>query len=166
MPRTSITMTNPDGQAEEITFDEGSGNVFADLGFPQPEEHLQKVRLLHRLDTLLKERGLTQIQAAALLGVDQPSLSRLLRGAVRGVSLEKLMQFLARLDQHVLIVVTPRARVSDVLHVDVSAATADDPSLVVRVAPSTRAASPRRRVAHTPRTQGRTPRVPSRSRAT
>lgn len=145
MTRTGITMAQPDGQTEAIMFEESSGNVFADLGFPNPEEHLQKILLLRRLDAVLKERGLTQTQAAELLGIDQPGLSRLLRGAVRGTSLEKLMQFLAQLDQHVLIVVTPRTRASNVVQVDVDAATADDPSLVVRVAPAVSGTRPRRR---------------------
>ena len=133
---------------EEIAFVESSANLFADLGFPHPAEHLQKVRLLHRLDTLLKERGLTQTQAAKLLGIDQPGLSRLLRGAVRGISLEKLMHYLALLDQHVLIIVTPRSRATDILRVDVSSATADDPSLVVRVGPRTPPTSARMHRSH------------------
>lgn len=123
-------------KVEPITFEESSGNVFADLGNPNPREHLQKVLLLQRLDALLQERSLGQVQAAKLLGMDQPSLSRLLRGAVRGVSLEKLMQLLAQLDQHVLIVVAPRGRGSDRLQLDLGAATAEDPALVVRVEPS------------------------------
>lgn len=134
MKRSTFAFTADDGQMEEVAVEEGAGSVFANLGFPDPDEHLQKVHLLRRIDTLLRERRLNQAQAAELLGIDQPGLSRLLRGAVRGFSLEKLMQFLTRLDQHVLIVVAPKEAQSAVVRVDVASDTADSQALVVRVA--------------------------------
>ena len=59
---------------------ESSGNVFADLGLADPEEALAKAELARQIGALLAERGLTQAQAAALLGVDQPKVSALVRG--------------------------------------------------------------------------------------
>lgn len=54
----------------------GSGNVFADLGLPNAEEALAKAELAHKIAVLVNERGLTQAQAAKLLGVDQPRSPR------------------------------------------------------------------------------------------
>lgn len=87
--------------------EESSGNIFADLGFSNPEEHLVKVELVARIDELLKARGLTQARAAKLLGVKQPDLSNMLRGRVRGYSVHRLLRFLAALDQDVKIVIQP-----------------------------------------------------------
>jgi predicted XRE-type DNA-binding protein len=85
-----------------------SGNVFADLGYANPEEALAKSRLTRFIADILKQRDLTQTQAAELLGVDQPKVSRLVRGQFREFSLERLIQFLGMLDQRVDIVVQPR----------------------------------------------------------
>lgn len=85
----------------------GSGNVFADLGLPNPEERLAKAELASRVAAVLRERRLTQAGAAALLGVDQPKVSRLVRGYLANFSVERLMQFLTRLGQDVDIVVRP-----------------------------------------------------------
>ena len=71
----------------------GSGNVFADLGLPNPEERLTKARLASRIAQLIEDRSLTQTQAAAHLGIDQPKISNLLRGRLRGFSTDRLMHF-------------------------------------------------------------------------
>lgn len=81
------------------------GNVFADLGLPNPEEALAKAELAHKITVLIRERGLTQIQAAKLLGVDQPKVSALIRGRLAGFSLERLMRFLMLLGQDIKITV-------------------------------------------------------------
>ena len=78
-----------------------SGNVFADLGYPNPEEALAKSRLTRVIADILKQRGLTQTQAAKLLCIDQPKISRLVRGQFREFSLERLIQFLGALDRQV-----------------------------------------------------------------
>ena len=82
-----------------------SGNVFADLGLPNPEEALAKAELAQKIIVLIRKRGLTQIQAAKLLGVDQPKVSALTRGQLAGFSLERLMRFLLRLGQDIKITV-------------------------------------------------------------
>ena len=87
-----------------------SGNVFADLDYPNPEEALAKSRLTRVIADILKQRGLTQTQAAELLGIDQPKISRLVRGQFREFSLERLIQFLGALDRQVDIVVRPANR--------------------------------------------------------
>jgi len=89
-----------------------SGNVFADLGLPNPEEALAKAELANKIILLIRERRLTQVQAAKILGVDQPKVSALIRGNLTGFSIERLMRFLLRLGQDIRITVqaSPRAR--------------------------------------------------------
>jgi predicted XRE-type DNA-binding protein len=91
-----------------------SGNVFADLGLRNPEEALAKAELAHKIATLIGKRNLTQIQAAKVLGIDQPKISALLRGKLSGFSIERLLRFLLLLGHDVKITVQPargRARV-------------------------------------------------------
>jgi predicted XRE-type DNA-binding protein len=82
-----------------------SGNVFADLGLPNPEEALAKAELANKIAVLIHERRLTQAKAARLLGIDQPKVSMLLRGRLTGFSLERLMRFLMLLGQDIRIIV-------------------------------------------------------------
>ena len=89
-----------------------SGNVFADLGMPNPDEALAKAELAHKITMLVRSQGLTQVQTARLLGVDQPKVSALMRGQLSGFSLERLMRFLLLLGQDIRITVQacPRSR--------------------------------------------------------
>jgi predicted XRE-type DNA-binding protein len=89
-----------------------SGNVFADIGLPNPEEALAKAELAHKITVLIKGKGLTQVQTARLLGIDQPKVSALIRGRLSGFSLERLMRFLLLLGQDIKITVRacPRSR--------------------------------------------------------
>jgi len=90
----------------------GSGNVFADLGFPNPEEHLLKAQLVVNIKTVIKSRKLTQTKAAKILGIDQPKVSAMFNGQFTGFSVERLMRFLLLLGRDVEIVVKtmPRSR--------------------------------------------------------
>ena len=96
----------------ELDYTVSSGNVFADLGLPNPEEALAKAELANKIIELIRERRLTQVQAAKVLGVDQPKVSVLIRGNLTGFSLERLMRFLLRLGQDIKITVraSPRTR--------------------------------------------------------
>ena len=85
----------------------GSRNVFKDLGLPNAEEHLVKAQLVFKIDTILKKRHLKQVEAAALFGIRQPDVSKMLRGDFRQFSVERLLRFLVALDQDVQIVVKP-----------------------------------------------------------
>lgn len=91
-------------------FEVGSGNIFADLGLPNAEEHLLKAQLVVQLHRLIKARKLTQIAAAKLVGIKQPDLSKILRGHYQGFSLERLMRMLTAFDQDVEITVRPRRK--------------------------------------------------------
>jgi predicted XRE-type DNA-binding protein len=88
-------------------YDVGSGNVFADIGLPNAEEHLVKAQLVYKIDALMKARGLKQVEAARLFGVKQPDISKMLRGDFRQFSVERLLRFLVALGQDVEIVVRP-----------------------------------------------------------
>ena len=88
-------------------YETGSGNVFKDLGLPNADEHLVKAQLLFKIDTIMKDRGLKQVEAAALFGVRQPDISKMLRGEFRQFSVERLLRFLVALDQDVEIIVKP-----------------------------------------------------------
>ena len=95
-----------------IEVEEGSGNVFADLGLPNPEERLAKAGLAFRIAGVIRARRLTQAKAARILKIDQPTIPRLLHGQLCGFSTERLMQFLTLLGRDVEIVIkpTPRSR--------------------------------------------------------
>lgn len=84
-----------------------SGNVFADLGLPNPEEALAKAELANKISELIRDRKLTQAKAAKELGIDQPKVSMLLRGRLTGFSLERLMRLLLLLGQDIKISVQP-----------------------------------------------------------
>src|SRR5882672_1587593 len=75
----------------------GSRNVFADLGFPDPETHLVKASLASRIQDVIESEGWTQGEAARRMGIAQPDVSRILRGRFRDYSVERLMRFLAGL---------------------------------------------------------------------
>jgi len=83
----------------------GSGNVFADLGFPDAVERQAKLRLAYALNQVLDQRKLTQAKAARVLGVGQPKVSALRRYKLAGFSVERLMTLLTAVDQDVEIVI-------------------------------------------------------------
>lgn len=83
---------------DDFRIEAGSGNVFADLGLPNPEERLTKADLAMQITAAIRARRLTQAKAAALFGIDQPKISRLLRGQLSGFSTERLIHFLALSD--------------------------------------------------------------------
>ena len=85
----------------------GSGNIFADLGLPDAEEHQLKAALVVQLKRLISARGLTQTAAAKLMKMKQP---KLLRGQFRAVSVERLMRMLTAFNQDVEITIKPRRK--------------------------------------------------------
>ena len=85
----------------------GSGNVYADLGFRNPDEMLAKAQLVDAIRTIVRKRKLSQSAAAALVGVAQPKISELLRGNTKGFSCDRLMRMLRLLGQAVRITITP-----------------------------------------------------------
>jgi predicted XRE-type DNA-binding protein len=85
----------------------GTRNVFKDLGLPNAEEHLIKAQLVYKIDMILKNRKLKQVEAGKLFGIPQPDVSRMLRGEFRQFSVERLLRFLVALNHDVEIVIRP-----------------------------------------------------------
>lgn len=92
-------------KADNVKIERGSGNVFADLEFPDADAYLLKAELVTRIDRIIRERGLKQVEAAKLLGLSQPDVSRLLRGKFREFSMERLLRLLTVLGRDVDIVI-------------------------------------------------------------
>ena len=92
----------------------GTGNVFADLGFPDAVERQARLRLAYAINQVLDGRKLSQVDAAKVLGVTQPKVSALRHYKLVGYSVERLMNLLTALDQDVEIVIRrkPRSRKS------------------------------------------------------
>jgi predicted XRE-type DNA-binding protein len=101
---------NVDDQDRAIT--RGTGNVFADLGYPDAQKRQTKLRLAHAINGVIGRKRLSQTAVAERLGVGQPKVSALVHYKLEGFSVERLMTFLTALDQDVDIVVRrkPRAR--------------------------------------------------------
>ena len=95
---------------EETTIRRGSKNLFADLGYADPDTHLLKAQLVARIDELIRKQKLTQTQAAQIMGLSQPDVSRLLKGQFRDVSVERIMRILMRLGCQVDIVIKQPGR--------------------------------------------------------
>ena len=93
-----------------MKIERGSGNVFADLGLPDTDAHLLKAELVTQIDKIIRERRLKQVDAAKLLGLSQPDVSRLLRGSFREYSMERLLRLLTALGPDVDIVFASRTR--------------------------------------------------------
>lgn len=93
---------------EEIKHERGSHNVFADLGFENPEEELFKADLTAEIADLIRKKKLTQASAAKIFGVSQPRVNSLLRGRCDLFSVETLMHFLNALGQDVKVVIKPK----------------------------------------------------------
>ena len=87
--------------------EESSGNVFADLNIPEPSLYLAKAELANQICTVIQERNLTQVEAAEILGINQPKVSALTRGNLDGFSSDRLFKFLNLLGQDIEIIIRP-----------------------------------------------------------
>jgi predicted XRE-type DNA-binding protein len=100
-----------DGREPHIEVTEGSGNVFEDLGLPEADEELTKAQLVSQIRQVIRRRRLSKHAAAALMGIDQPTLSALLNGRLINYPSGRLMRLLTALGQDVNI--TVRAKPAD-----------------------------------------------------
>jgi predicted XRE-type DNA-binding protein len=91
-------------------------NIFADIGLPNPEDHLAKAQIVVAIDDHIKSSGLTQTAAARKMGIAQPDLSKLLRGRFSGFSLERLIGFLLALGHNVDLQIHPANENDEVGH--------------------------------------------------
>jgi predicted XRE-type DNA-binding protein len=93
--------------SRKIKVERSSGNVFADLGIANPEEAMAKAEIARQVNRIIDERGLSQSQSAAILGIDQPRVSALSTGRLSLFSLEKMMRFASLLGNEVEISIKP-----------------------------------------------------------
>lgn len=114
---------------DEIPVYASSGNLFADLGRPDAEEALVRVRLAQQIAETIERQGLNQTEAAALMRLDQPKVSALVRGRLSGFSTDRLLRCLTLLGQDVDIIVRDKSSGHPQAHISVViAAHAVDPS--------------------------------------
>jgi predicted XRE-type DNA-binding protein len=96
---------------------ESSGNPFADLGLADAEELDLKACLVMKLADVMRRRRLSQTATAALTGISQPDLSKILRGRLRDISVDRIMRALTRLDTEIDISVRHRGEpVGETIH--------------------------------------------------
>jgi predicted XRE-type DNA-binding protein len=91
--------------SKDIIFEDGGENVFADIGVREPEESLLRAKLAKKIADIIDKKGLSQAQIAEILGVDQPKVSKLVRGRISGFTSDRLLRFLTALGCDVKIVV-------------------------------------------------------------
>ena len=108
--------------ADEEAITRGTGNLFADLGYPDAEERQTKLRLAQAINAVIKRRRLAQAAAGARMGINQPKVSALANYRLDGFSVERLMAFLTALDQDVEIVIRNKPRSRATGRITVSAA--------------------------------------------
>lgn len=96
--------------SKNINAEVSSGNVFADLGFDNPEEELLKAKLAREIRAIIKRRRLTQTKAAELLGMKQPDISAVVTGRTGKFSIDRLVRCLDRLDYKVEVIVRHKPR--------------------------------------------------------
>jgi len=80
---------------------EGTGNVFADIGLEMTEEDMLKVHIALQINRTINKRGLTQAKAAEIMGIDQPKISKIIRGRLSGFSERRLIEYLLRLGRDI-----------------------------------------------------------------
>jgi len=97
-------------RADDIKVTESSDNVFADMGLAEPEEELTKAQLASHIREAIRRHRLTQVAAAARMGIDQPKVSALLNGRLSNFSSERLMRLLTTLGQDVEITIRTKPR--------------------------------------------------------
>lgn len=108
------TRTTPGVKREKVWV--GSDNVFADLGLPDADELLLKAKLTSQIAQLIEKKGLTQAQAAERTGLDQPKISRLLRGQLSGFSADRLFAILNRMGHSVEVRISAKERPPEKSH--------------------------------------------------
>src|SRR5258706_5312659 len=91
----------------DIVFEEGSGNVFADLGLENSDELFLRAQIGFYVFKILKDRKFKQREIANLLNIAQPDVSHLMNGHYSRFTTDKLLDFLKRLDWKVTIQIEP-----------------------------------------------------------
>jgi predicted XRE-type DNA-binding protein len=109
MARDQGTTAEKGARMKRIRSEVSSGNVFVDLGFSAAAaaDLTVKSKLIASISDTIRERKLTQTEAAQLCGTDQPTLSKVLRGRMESVTIDRLAAWLTALGRTVEIHVKP-----------------------------------------------------------
>ena len=94
-----------------------SGNIFKDLGFPNPDEELAKVKLASKINHLIADKGMTQKEAAEFLGISRSKMTDLRNGRLGKFSIDLLFSLLGKLDHHIEIRVSPKSEMTETITV-------------------------------------------------
>jgi predicted XRE-type DNA-binding protein len=94
--------------SEDIIYEDGGENVFVDIGVSDPEDSLLRAKLARKIAVVIQKKGLSQTQIAKILGVDQPKVSKLVRGRISGFTSDRLLRFLTALGCDVRIEIKER----------------------------------------------------------
>lgn len=105
-----------------LNYELSSGNVYADLGNEDSAEMQIKAKAVRMLASLIADSGMTQNEVADVLGIDQPKISRILRGHFRGLSLEKIMGYIITLGNDIEITVHKKHETESAGHFHITAA--------------------------------------------
>ena len=116
MSATGKTAKRKKMSAKTSKVELGTGNVFADIGLEDSEELLLKAKLVAKISQLIEKKGLTQAEIAKRTGLDQPKVSRLLRGHLSGFSADRLFAILNRLGHSVEVRISARERAPEKSH--------------------------------------------------
>ncbi|MBV8406622.1 MAG: XRE family transcriptional regulator [Alphaproteobacteria bacterium] len=100
----------PKKPTERLKVTPSSGNVFADIGLPEPEDALARAQLATHIEQAIARRRLTRAKAAALMGIDQRTLSALINMPLDKFSCEQMMRFLIKLGQDIDLRIVPSRR--------------------------------------------------------
>jgi predicted XRE-type DNA-binding protein len=106
--------------SRKVEHTKSSGNVFADLGLLNPEERMLKAELAVQIRRIIEQKGWTQSQAAELIGLDQPKVSRLLRGQLSGFSVDRLFNVLNRLGHNIEVRISAEEHAPGETHMHVT----------------------------------------------
>ena len=86
---------------DDLSVTKSSGDVFADIGLELTEEDRLKIQIAQTIVVAINERNLTQVEAAEIMGIDQPKVSALMRGKLEGFSLQRLLNLVTALGRDV-----------------------------------------------------------------
>ena len=103
--------------SETPKYELSSGNVFADFGYANPEEAKAKSDLAFLIRSIIKKKGLTQEQIAELMGIDQPKISKIMRGVLSEFTIDRLMKYLVSLGYDVEITAKQSRSLTPSIHV-------------------------------------------------
>jgi predicted XRE-type DNA-binding protein len=106
----SLKKKKENNMSDKIKFTKSSGNIYTDMGFKDAKERIVKADLAIMINQIIKQRNFNQNEAADILGINQPKVSAIANGRLKDFSIERLIEFLNRLDQDVEITIHEKPR--------------------------------------------------------